>query len=325
MVKQVLGKGLGALLGGTQQKQVPVPITPTQSQHESGSPFSAPSETVVSKAPQATVASVKEDIIFIPIGKIKTSSVQPRKDFTQESINELAESIKQKGVLQPLIVRRRGEEYELISGERRWRASQIAGLETVPAIVRDVDDRTALEIALIENLQRENLNPIEEAEGYARLIESFNLTQEEAAVKVGKNRATVANALRLLKLPSDIQALLRKGNISAGHAKAILSLENSQLQKIAAEKVIKESLSVRQTEDLVNYLLKATESESKTGKKKKNESSDAHIVDLERQLMQKFGTKVSLRYREGKGALEIKFFSNEDLERILNIIGVNLD
>lgn len=322
MVKQVLGKGLGALLGGAQQKQVPVPMTPP---HESPSQFAPPAETAVQKQPLPQAKPATEEIHFVPISKIKTSSVQPRKDFTQESINELAESIKQQGILQPLIVRKRGDEFELISGERRWRAAQIAGLDKAPVIIRDVDDRTALEIALVENLQRENLNPIEEAEGFAKLIETFNLTQEEAAAKVGKNRATVANALRLLKLPPDIQALLKKGNITTGHAKAILSLENPDLQKVAAEKVVKEQLSVRQTEDLVNYLLHSTQTTHKPAKKKKIESTDAHIVDLEKQLMQKFGTKVTLRYREGKGAVEIKFFSNEDLERILNIIGLNLD
>jgi ParB family chromosome partitioning protein len=322
MAKQVLGKGLGALLGGTQQKQVPVPIT----SQESKPPSPTPAETVIQKqtAAEATKPGT-EEIHFIPIAKIKTSSVQPRKDFTQESINELAESIKQQGILQPLIVRRRGEEFELISGERRWRAAQVAGLDKAPVIIRDVDDRTALEIALVENLQRENLNPIEEAEGFAKLIDTFNLTQEEAAAKVGKNRATVANALRLLKLPADIQALLKKGNISTGHAKAILSLENPELQKIAAEKVVKEQLSVRQTEDLVNYLLHSSQTAHKPSKKKKTESANPHIVDLEKQLMQKFGTKVTLRYRDGKGAVEIKFFSNEDLERVLNIIGLNTD
>lgn len=323
MVKQVLGKGLGALLGGTQQKQVPVPVSPPQ---ETQSPFAASVEDSAKKQAETQQKSSAEEIHFIPVSKIKTSSIQPRKDFSQDTINDLAESIKQKGILQPLIVRHHGGEFELISGERRWRAAQLAGLDTVPAIIRDVDDRTALEIALVENLQRENLNPIEEAEGFAKLIETFNLTQEEAAAKVGKNRATVANALRLLKLPSEIQALLKKGNITTGHAKAILSLENSDLQKIAVEKVIKENLSVRQTEDLVNYLLHASQrAVQKPAKKKKIASPDAHIVDLERQLMQKFGTKVTLRYHDGKGALEIKFFSNEDLERILNILGLNLD
>lgn len=319
MGKQVLGRGLDALLGGARQgkgvplsSQTPQPAEQTQSKEVS----------TQSKAKKEV--SGADDVIRIPIEKLKPSSFQPRKDFSQDSISELAESIKQKGILQPLIVRRQGEFYEIIAGERRFRAAQLAGLSEAPVVIKDVDDRAALEMSLVENLQRENLNPIEEAEGYANLINSFNLTQEEAAAKVGKNRATVANALRLLKLPQEVKSLLRSGNLTTGHAKAILALEDPVLQKLAAEKVIKNGLNVRQTEELVDYLKSRSQSDSGQ-RTKKFQNRDAHIVDLEKQLMQKFGTKVTLRYREGKGAVEIKFYSNEELERILNIVGVKLD
>jgi len=319
MVKQVLGRGLGALLGENQQaKGVPLPAEAVQHSQSKDKVLPATADT---KPDVAT----GEQVRIVPIDKIKPSPYQPRKDFSQESINELAESIKQQGILQPLIVRQRGEFYEIIAGERRYRAAQIAGLKQAPIVIKNVDDREALEMSLVENLQRENLNPIEEAEGYANLINTFNLTQEEAAAKVGKNRATVANALRLLKLPDEIKSLLRSGNISTGHAKVILSLEDVKLQKLACEKVIKDGLNVRQTEELVNYLKNRSMVVDTKSRSKKIQTRDTHIVDLEKQLMQKLGTKVTLHYRDGKGAVEIKFFSNDELERILNIVGVKLD
>ncbi|MGB9602181.1 MAG: ParB/RepB/Spo0J family partition protein [Verrucomicrobiia bacterium] len=324
MGKQVLGRGLGALLGGTGQDK-----DATQPQQTAQQP---PAQSVVQKPEQKGYlphtkpekAIKSEEVLRVPIHKLKPSSLQPRKDFSNEAITELAESIKQKGILQPLIVRPVADHYEIIAGERRYRAAQLAGLTEAPVVIKEVDDRAALEMSLIENLQRENLNPIEEAEGYANLINTFNLTQEEAAAKVGKNRATVANALRLLKLPDEIKSLIRSGNLSTGHAKAILAIESPTLQKLAAEKVIKNSLNVRQTEELVDYLKSHSASAPNT-KTKKFQPRDAHIVDLEKKLMQKFGTKVTLHYRDGKGAVEIKYFSNDELERILSIVGIELD
>jgi len=319
MVKQVLGRGLGALLGANQQaKGVPLPGEAVQHSQPKDKILPATADT---KPDVAT----GEQVRIVPIDKIKPSPNQPRKDFSQEAINELAESIKQQGILQPLIVRQRGKFYEIIAGERRHRAAQLAGLTQAPIVIKDVDDREALEMSLVENLQRENLNPIEEAEGYANLINTFNLTQEEAAAKVGKNRASVANVLRLLKLPDEIKSLLRSGNISIGHAKVILSLEDPKLQKLAVEKIIKDGLNVRQTEELVNYLKAHAISVDTKTRTKIIQTRDTHIVDLEKQLMQKLGTKVTLHYRDGKGAVEIKFFSNDELERILNIVGVKLD
>src|SRR5439155_895346 len=186
------------------------------------------------------VVDVRDRVQRVPLDRVRPCSLQPRKDFSAESLRELADSIKEQGIVQPLIVRERGGFFELIAGERRWRAAQLVGLAEVPIIVRQADDRAVLEMALIENLQRENLNGIEEAQGYAQLVAQFQLTQEEVAAKVGKSRAVVANALRLLKLAPIIQGYIREGRLSVGHATVILGLTNEQQQKQAAERVIKE-------------------------------------------------------------------------------------
>ena len=213
----------------------------------------------------------------------------------------------------------------IIAGERRWRAAQLLDLKEVPVIVREADDRAVLELALIENLQRENLNPIEEAQGYAQLIEQFQLTQEEAAGKVGKSRAVVANALRLLKLAPEIQAYVRDGRLSVGHAKVILGLSRTDEQKLAAERILKKSLNVRQTEDLVAQLQsrRAPGTGSKSVAAPLN--ADSHVAAIEQRLHERLGTKVDLRYRQGKGALQIHFYNDDDLERVLDILGVKLD
>ncbi len=258
------------------------------------------------------------------MNRIRSSPFQPRKDFPADALRELADSIKEQGIVQPLIVRRRDDDFELIAGERRWRAAQMLGLEVAPVIVREADDRAALELALIENLQRENLNPIEEAQGYAQLIGQFQLTQDEAAAKVGKSRAVVANALRLLKLAPEIQAYVRTGRLSVGHAKVILGLAGTAEQKLAAERVLKQLLNVRQTEALVAQLqnrpvaLPGNPSPAAPLK-------DSHVAALEQRLQERLGTKVALRYRQGKGAVQIHFYSDDDLERVLEIVGVKLD
>jgi ParB family chromosome partitioning protein len=309
MAKPVLGRGLGALLGSFTTATTPPPE------------LTRPAEA----APVAV--DLRERVERVPVERLRPCPLQPRKDFSAEAIRELADSIKEQGIVQPLIVRARGEGYELIAGERRWRAAQLLGLHDVPAIVREADDRAVLELALIENLQRENLNPIEEAQGYAQLIGLFQLKQEEVAVKVGKNRATVANALRLLKLTPELQAFVRDGRLSVGHAKVILGLDRDELQKLAAERVLKDGLNVRQTEDLVARLQQ--QGLATTGQRAGGASAaaprDIHVADLENRLQQRFGTKVSLRYRHGKGTVEIKFFSDDDLERILQIAGVQMD
>ncbi len=309
MAKPALGRGLGALLGGAPPATKP-PLTPLEA----------------ATAPEAaSVADTRARVEGVPLTRIRPCPLQPRKDFPQDALRELADSIKEQGIVQPLIVRSRGDTYELIAGERRWRAAQMLGLDQVPVIVREADDRAVLELALIENLQRENLNPIEEAQGYAQLIEQFHLKQEEAAAKVGRSRVVVANALRLLKLAPEIQAFVRDGRLSVGHAKAILGLNRADEQKLAAERVIKQSLNVRQTEDLVARL--QTQRAAATGAKSGSLplTRDSHAADLERRLQERFGTRVNLRYRQGKGALQIHFFNDDDLERVLEIVGVKLD
>lgn len=261
----------------------------------------------------------------MPVARVRPCPLQPRKDFSPESLQELADSIKEQGIVQPLIVRPQGEGFEIIAGERRWRAAQMAGLAQVPVIVRPADDRAVLEMALIENLQRENLNAIEEAHGYAQLIGQFQLTQEEAALKVGKSRAVVANALRLLKLTPPLQAFVRDGRISVGHAKVILGLASPQEQELAAERILKKSLNVRQTEELVSALQNKTGEQNGQRARPVLQGQDAHVAAVQTKIQERFGTKVALRYHQGRGAIEIKFFSDEDLERILNVAGIKMD
>jgi ParB family chromosome partitioning protein len=311
MAKPVLGRGLGALFSSA--VPAPQPAPPNQFQPTVVAPIS----------PAPAQVDSRERVQMVPVTKVKACPFQPRKDFSEDSLKDLASSIKEQGIVQPLIVRTRGETFELIAGERRWRAAQMIGLAEVPIIVREADDRAVLELALIENLQRENLNPIEEALGYSQLIEHFKLTQEEAAAKVGKSRAVVANALRLLKLAPDLQPHVRDGRMSVGHAKVILGLTNWDEQKLAAERVLKNGLNVRQTEDLIGVLQK------KSGTKKTSNGSvvaiDPHVAALQDKLQQAFGTKVTVKYATGKGSIEIKFFSDDDLDRVLKIAGVQMD
>jgi ParB family chromosome partitioning protein len=264
----------------------------------------------------------------VALDRVRPCPFQPRKEFAAEALQELADSIKEQGIIQPLIVRESADGFELIAGERRWRAAQQAGLKEVPVLVREADDRAVLELALIENLQRENLNAIEEAQGYAELISTFQLRQEDVSLKVGKSRTVVANALRLLKLPIDVQAHVRNGRLSVGHAKVILGLPGADEQKLAAERVLKDSLNVRQTEELVTRL-QANAQESRAPGRNGGHTApvmrDVHVANLETRLRERFGTKVQLRYRAGKGALDIRFYSDDELERILQIMGVPVE
>ena len=315
MSKPALGRGLGALLGNN-------PVRPP------AAPAAAPAapEPPPATAPAPAPIDIRERVLRVPLERVKPSPLQPRKDFTTEALQELAASIKEQGIVQPLIVRDRESHYELIAGERRWRAAHLLNLAEVPVIVREADDRSVLELALIENLQRENLNPMEEALGYSQLIEQFQLRQEDVATKVGKSRVAVANALRLLKLDPEVQAYVRDGRLSSGHAKVILGLAMGEQQKLAAERILKGSLSVRQTEELVTTLQQpSTASVTKTSNGVVAGNRDMHVVALENKVRERFGTKVALRYRGGKGAIEIRFFNDADLERILNVIGVKAD
>jgi ParB family chromosome partitioning protein len=302
MAKPALGRGLGALLGNMPVVTSPAPTTAP-----------APVATIIAPAVDS-----RERVQRVPLTRIRPGTLQPRKDFPVESLRELADSIKEQGIVQPLIVRAKGEHLELIAGERRWRAAQLLNLPEVPVIVREADDRAVLELALIENLQRENLNAIEEAQGYAQLVEQFHLTQEEVAAKVGKSRAVVANALRLLKLPPQVQSYVREGRLSVGHAKVILGLDGDKNQKLAAERVIKEGLNVRQTEGLVTRL----QTPARRPGAALAFTPDPHVADIESRLREVLATKVHFRYSQGKGMVEISFFSDAELERVLQVLGV---
>jgi ParB family chromosome partitioning protein len=304
MAKTGLGRGLSSLLGAG-----PAADKKSKSGKKPASP------------PSPAAAEATNEV---PVGEVLPGTMQPRNGFDDDSLGELAESIRENGIMQPLVVRPRDGGYELIAGERRWRAAQMAGLAKVPIVIRDVDDRTALELALVENLQRENLDPIEEAKGYAQLMDQFDLTQEEVAAKVGKNRATVANALRLIKLPPEVQAHVRDGRLSTGHAKAILGLKSAKDQVAAAKRALKKELSVRQTEDWVAALGQAAPGKAKRSPSARG-GTDAHIRDLEAKLRDRLGTKVALRYRKGKGSVDIKFFNDDDLQRILEALGIQVD
>jgi len=305
MSKPALGRGLGALLGGNQITQ-PAPAP------------AIPSPTISTVAPDN-----RERVQRVPLNKIRPSAMQPRKEFSEESLRELADSIKEQGIVQPLIVRERNGFFELIAGERRWRAAQLLNLPEVPIITREADDRSVLELALIENLQRENLNAIEEAMGYAQLAEQFRLTQEEISAKVCKSRAVVANAMRLLKLPLPVVNFIREGRISVGHAKVILGIADEKNQKLAAERVIKEGLNVRQTEGLVAKMQSRATKKTAATQTLNVPTGDPHVEDLESKLREIFATKVKLNYAQGKGSLEISFFSDAELERILQVLGVS--
>jgi ParB family transcriptional regulator, chromosome partitioning protein len=267
-----------------------------------------------------------EHVQKVALTRVHPSPLQPRKDFSPGSLRELADSIREQGILQPLIVRQRGETFELIAGERRWRAAQLLNLREVPVLVREADDPVVLELMLIENLQRENLNPIEEARGYAQLIDQFNLRQEDAALKVGKSRTVVANALRLLKLPETVQAWLREGRLSVGHAKVILGLNRQEEQQLAGERILRDALNVRQTEDLVARMQQhPAEGSARSAGIPASLGRDVHVAELEKRLQERLGTKVQLRYRQGKGSVEVRFFSDDDLERLLALFGVKSD
>lgn len=308
MAKPALGRGLGALLGGNPVAKPPIPAA-------------AATTTQMAGTNQVPAERVQQ----VPLDRVVPCPFQPRKDFPAEALRELADSIKEQGIVQPLIVREREGHFELIAGERRWRAAQLAGLTEVPILLRAADDRAVLELALIENLQRENLNPMEEAQGYAQLIEQFQLTQEAVATRVGKSRAVVANALRLLKLAPEIQGQLRDGRLSVGHAKVILGLPEPKDQQHAAQRILRDGLNVRQTEALVAQWQARTGTGATRPLPSAGPVRDAHQAGLEDRLRERLGTKVHLRYSQGKGAVEITFFSDAELERILAILGITPD
>jgi ParB family chromosome partitioning protein len=279
MNRKALGRGLGALLS---------------------------SDSTIDLGPEPTE---------VDLDSIVPGPMQPRTHFDEGSLEGLADSIRAHGVVQPLLVRRQGSRYELIAGERRWRAARLAGLARVPVVVKDVPDKDLLEIALIENIQRENLNPIEEAQAYQRLIENVGLTQEALAARVGRDRSYITNYLRLLRLPEDLQQLVVQGKLSTGHARTILGLSHVDLQRRVARQVIDGALSVRATEHLVRKAVDGTPAKTAV-------AVDPNIRAAETKLRRALGTQVRIvQLRgEGQGKVEISFFSNQDLDRIYNLL-----
>ena len=259
-----------------------------------------------------------EQVQIVKLTKVEPSREQPRKQFDADALQELAESIKQFGVLQPLLVQKKEDYYEIIAGERRWRASKLAGLKEVPVIVKEFTEQEAVEISLIENIQRKDLNPIEEAMAYKRLMEEFHLKQDAIAERVSKSRTAVTNSMRLLKLDDRVQQMLIDEMISTGHARALLALESKDAQAEAAVKVFDEKLSVRETERLVKELLNPVQ---KKEEKPKNQAEELVYKNLEEKIKQIIGSKVAINRRtDNKGKIEIEYYSQEELERIVELL-----
>ena len=259
-----------------------------------------------------------EQVQIVKLTKVEPSREQPRKQFDADALQELAESIKQFGVLQPLLVQKKEDYYEIIAGERRWRASKLAGLKEVPVIVKEFTEQEAVEISLIENIQREDLNPTEEAMAYKRLMEEFHLKQDAIAERVSKSRTAVTNSMRLLKLDDRVQQMLIDEMISTGHARALLALESKDAQAEAAVKVFDEKLSVRETERLVKELLNPVQ---KKEEKPKNQAEELVYKNLEEKIKQIIGSKVAINRRtDNKGKIEIEYYSQEELERIVELL-----
>jgi len=279
-MKKGLGKGLGALLD---------------------------SDNILAET--SAVSEVK-------INEIEPNKEQPRKQFDQEKLKGLADSIKQHGVVQPIIVKKSENGYSIIAGERRWRAAKLAGLKTIPAIVKDLSTREIMEVALIENIQREDLNPIEEAEAYKKLMDEHNLTQEDLSKVVGKSRAAIANSIRLLTLPETIKEMLVNELLTPGHARTLITIEDEEKQKLLAKTIVEKNLNVRETEKLIK-------NQTAQKKKRKSPERDANIIDLEEKLKSILGTKVDLQHYSNKGRIVIEYYSNEEFDRIIDILTNN--
>lgn len=303
-----LGKGIDALISPAIKKE-------------------SDKEKIVEKVIEKPVEKIVEKVVekpvdfYLKIDEIEPNSIQPRKNFDEDALQELSESIKQFGVIQPIVVKKKDDYYEIVAGERRWRAARIAGLKEVPVIIKEYSDRESMEIAIVENLQREDLNPIEEAQAYRQLIEEFGLKQDEAAQRVSKSRTAVTNSLRLLKLDERVQQMVIDDMISGGHARALLSIDDKNEQYVLAMTVFDNKMSVRETEKLVRNYLKQKDSKEDI-KPKKDFSQMATIYEqLEERMKSIVGTKVAIRSRNyKKGKIEIEYYSNDELERIIDLI-----
>ena len=265
------------------------------------------------KSPAPSKEKNEEGAVVVKLSMVEPNREQPRKNFDEDSLQELADSIRQFGLLQPILVQDKKSYYEIIAGERRWRAAKLAGLKEVPVIIRNLTDQEVVEISLIENIQREDLTPIEEAQAYKRLLEEFHLKQDEVAERVSKSRTAVTNSMRLLKLCEPVQKMVVDGMISTGHARALLAIEDPEQQYLIAQKVFDEKLSVREVEKLVKNL-------NKPPKPARQENTTLNVIyqDISERLKQSLGTKVSIQAKEnGAGKIEIEFYNHEDLDRLL--------
>ncbi len=263
-----------------------------------------------------TAGDMEGDYFYCRISRIRPNRYQPRKKFKEEELAALSASIKEQGIIQPLLVRKLEDGYELVAGERRLRAAKLAGYRDVPCVIKDLTEKQLLEMSLVENIQREDLNPMEEADAYHRLIAEFELTQEEVAIRIGKSRPAVANFLRLRQLPVSIQESIVDGVLSMGHARALLGISNKAQQSAVWRAVVSKGLSVRETEALVNRIKK----ESGDVRKRKEGSDEIYFTNISEELSRNFGTKVQIRRRGQKGKVEIEFYSNEDLDRLLHLL-----
>ena len=324
------GRGLGALIPNKlQETEIKAPGSSKSEKDSSVSKVekkqvteekSQLSDTLQSQKEEQKLSAVEETegVLTVRLAQVVPNQMQPRKKFEDDSIRELADSIQKFGVLQPLLVQKKGKYFEIIAGERRWRAAKEAGLKEIPVIVRDFKEPDAVAISLIENIQREDLNPLEEAKAYERLIHEFGLTQSEVASRVAKSRTAVTNTMRLLKLTPEVQNYLIDGKLTMGHARALLSLEEAEIQRTAADQIVEKELSVRETEKLVKELLNPKQKPEK----KTDPQKEAVYRKLEEQLRRKTGTRVSIRQKgRQKGKIEIEYYSDEDLDRIVTLIG----
>lgn len=262
-----------------------------------------------------TLEESKNNVLELKINDVEPNHEQPRKVFDQEKLEILAESIKEHGVVQPIIVKKDGQRYIIVAGERRWRASKIAGLKTIPVVIKDLTYREVMEIALIENLQREDLNPIEEAEAYQKLMDEFNLTQEEVAKIAGKSRAAVANSIRLLNLSQDIKNMILDRKLTSGHARTLITINDPNKQIELANKIVENNLNVRETE-----LLASQEEKKNNTPKKLNIKKQAVVSDLEEKLREVYGTKIDFIRGKEKGKIVLEYYSNDEFERIIDLL-----
>ena len=319
--KKGLGRGLDALFPEKPAEKKPVPKPITKEVNPKQEAESVKTTVPASDKKEMTAdapTEVKKTEMLVKISKVEPNRTQPRKQFDEDALVELSESIKQFGILQPLLVSDKGDYYEIIAGERRWRAAKLAGLKEVPVIIKEFNDQQVVEISLIENIQREDLNPIEEAMAYKRLINEFKLKQDSIAERVSKSRTAVTNSLRLLKLDERVQQMLIDEMISAGHARAILAIPDKDKQASVAMKVFDEKLSVRETEKLVKHIV---EPPKKKAEKQVNTAEDAIYESLEEKMKGIVGTRVFIhRKKNNKGKIEIEYYSRDELERIIELI-----